>query len=89
MYMKYTALGILQVYYVYSLSIHMMYTFCGSNLEHLEVYKKYTSQKKHILMVYKFCIQKTPQEVYFLYTYTSSILFVELRFSGFPQCFWH
>ena len=45
MYLKYTTLGILQVYYVYSFSIHMMYTFCSSNLEHLEVYKKYTSQK--------------------------------------------
>ena len=45
MYLKYTTLGILQVYYVYSFSIHMMYTFCISNLEHFEVYKKYTSQK--------------------------------------------
>ena len=68
MYMKYTTLGILQVYYVYSFSIHMMYTFCISNLEHLEVYKKYTSQKTHTLIVYTFCTQKTPQEVYFLYT---------------------
>ena len=86
MYLKYTSLGILQVYYVYSFSIHMMYTFCISNLEHLEVYKKYTLQKKHILIVYTFCTQKTPQEVYFLYTYTLSILFVKLRF---PQCCWH
>ena len=36
MYLKYTTLGILEVYYMYTFSIHLMYTFCISNLEQLE-----------------------------------------------------
>ena len=46
MYLKYISLGILEVYYVYTFSIHFMYTFCISNLEQLEVYKRYTSHTK-------------------------------------------
>ena len=79
MYLKYISLGILEVYYVYTFSIHFMYTFGMSNLEQLEVYKRYTSHKKNNKYTSRFHNQKTPQKVYILYTYTQSILFVGLR----------
>ena len=79
MYLKYISLGILEVYYVYTFSIHFMYTFCISNLEQRKVYKRYTSQKKNNKYTSRFRNQKTPQKVYILYTYTQSILFVGLR----------
>ena len=79
MYLKYTTLGILKVYYMYTFSIHLMYTFCISNLEQLEVYKRYTSQKKTNKYTSRFCNQQTPQKVYILYTYTQSILIAGLR----------
>ena len=64
---------------MYTFSIHFMYTFCISNLEQLEVYKRYTSHKKNNKYTSRFHNQKTPQKVYILYTYTQSILFVGLR----------
>ena len=54
MYMKYTMLCTLRVYFRYNLSIHLMYTFCSSNLEQQKLYKKYTSSKQYILKGYTF-----------------------------------
>ena len=53
-YMKYTMLCILSVYLRYTFSIHLMYTFCSSNLEQQKLYKKYTSLNQCILKVYTF-----------------------------------
>ena len=69
---------------MYTFCIHLMYTFCTSNLEPPNVYKKYTSPRRCILMVYMLHAQKRLQKVYFLYTPTKSILlYVGQRF--FPR----
>ena len=76
MYMKYTMLCILSVYLRYTFSIHLMYTFCSSNLE----------QQKTIQKVYLI------NSIYLKYTHmlaeysAKSILFVYISESPFSIC---
>ena len=74
-YMKYTALCRFEVHFMYTFCIHFFFPFCTSNLEHPEVYKKYTSPRGCLPIVYMFYTQKDHkkytfcihlQNVYFL-----------------------
>ena len=56
---------------MYTFCIHLMYPFCTSNLDHSEVYNKYTPPRDCILIINTFCTQKYTfcphvQKVYFL-----------------------
>lgn len=72
---------------MYTISIHLMYTFCISNLEQLEVYKRYTSQKKKPINTLADFVTRKHHKKYTFCIHIHKVYL--LQDWGLCQCCWH